>query len=74
MFCTYMAGYWCSDFYSDSWEDQQQSGVCQAQSALAPGVSERKTLRSNSQLTQQIILSEMIPCGRYQTENILTDH
>lgn len=49
MYCTYMAGYLCSDFYSDSWEDQRQSGVCQAQSVLAPGVTERKKPRSNSQ-------------------------
>lgn len=49
MHCTYMAGYLCNDFYSDSWEDQQQSGVCRARSVLAPEVTERKTPRSNSQ-------------------------
>lgn len=49
MYCTYMAGYLCNDFYSDSWEDQQQSGVCQGQSVLAPGVTKREVPRSNSQ-------------------------
>lgn len=53
--CTYMAGYLCSDFCSDSWGDQQQSGECQAQSALAPEITERKMPRSALKNTQRII-------------------
>lgn len=42
-----MARYLYNDFYIDSWEGQQQNGVCQGQSVLVPVCDSRKNATVN---------------------------